>query len=670
MCRRLTSILLLLCLLLAALPVRALAAAPETQLSYTGRQLLLAAGYSDSQLAQAEDAASALYSGQAGLVQSRFDALTALALLAGTDALQARQSELDTLLQGGVTGNDAANLIASFVPVLDESSAEFAAWIAKLMLYGDYDGTSREYCQVFDVVRLDANGGSLDTAILLAAELAPYGQLPQPEHPELPFAGWYTQPEGGEPVTADTLVTGSTTLYAHWGWESAAPRKASTESMSASQDLIEFIKACEGFSKYAVWDYQQWSIGYGSYCEPGEYPDGITEEEAETLLRKYVDQVAAAVNAFAASNGLSMSQGQFDALVTFSYGVGTAWMSSGSTYDIKRYVVEGCTELEFVNCLGSWVVAGGQTLEGLVYRRMRESNIYWHGDYSMTGSIAADVPYSCLLLDSNGGTVSNSRMYTYRGRPYGLYATLPTPVREGYYFAGWTDAGGNRIDSSSLAKAACITVTAKWSQSASDAYHDPGVNGTLGFSDVSPSDWFYPYVEQAVADGLFNGVSASRFAPETTMTRAMFVQVLYRLYGAPRMAAPMPFADVRSGVWYYDAVLWARETGVVTGVSETQFAPNDTITRQQMATMLYKYSALCGNVDSATAKPLDGFPDNAQVSNYARAAMQWAIGNGIINGVSQNGQTYLRPRDGATRAQAATMLVRYSKAFSGKSGVA
>ena len=141
------------------------------------------------------------------------------------------------------------------------------------------------------------------------------------------------------------------------------------------------------------------------------------------------------------------------------------------------------------------------------------------------------------------------------------------------------------------------------------------------------------------------------------MTRAMLVTVLWRYAGRPE-AGKNPFTDVPAGQWYTEAVTWAAENGVVSGVGNGRFAPNGNITREQMASILFRYAKLTG-LDTSKRGELAGFPDEGQVSSWAREALSWAVGEGIISGTAEGGRTILKPQGTATRAQVASILMRF-----------
>lgn len=183
------------------------------------------------------------------------------------------------------------------------------------------------------------------------------------------------------------------------------------------------------------------------------------------------------------------------------------------------------------------------------------------------------------------------------------------------------------------------------------------VRSSLPFSDVSRGQWFYDYVAWAYNTGLMEGVSAGRFAPNSTTTRAMVVTIIYRLAGSPGVSGTSDFTDVPAGAWYADAVTWAAKRGIVEGMTATTFDPNDAVTREELAAMLYRYAKHKGYDTSAAENTnILSYNDALSISEYAFEALQWACGEGIINGT---GAGSLEPGGSATRAQLAAMLYRF-----------
>lgn len=173
------------------------------------------------------------------------------------------------------------------------------------------------------------------------------------------------------------------------------------------------------------------------------------------------------------------------------------------------------------------------------------------------------------------------------------------------------------------------------------------------FDDVASDAWYADAVHYVAENGIMNGAGDGTFAPYTIMNRAMLVQVLYALEGKPAVSGSS-FADVASDAWYADAVAWAAQTGIVTGLSDTTFGPDQVLTREQLATILYRYAAYKGYDVTATGD-LDSYTDAAQIGAYALEAMEWATGSSLISG--SNGA--LAPQSSATRAEAATILMRF-----------
>lgn len=191
------------------------------------------------------------------------------------------------------------------------------------------------------------------------------------------------------------------------------------------------------------------------------------------------------------------------------------------------------------------------------------------------------------------------------------------------------------------------------------------------FRDMpAPSIWSHAGLDYCIYHGYIAGTSATTVTPDGECTRAMIVSILYRVQGEPakvndyelKKLAP-PFDDVERGRWYTDAIWWAKLTGVVSGMSPSTFAPDDPITRAQLAVILYNYTQQFAPGSLTETGSLTGFPDADSVPSWARTAMAWAVGNGLISGVGENGVSYLRPDGCATRAQVATILMNYDKAL-------
>lgn len=183
------------------------------------------------------------------------------------------------------------------------------------------------------------------------------------------------------------------------------------------------------------------------------------------------------------------------------------------------------------------------------------------------------------------------------------------------------------------------------------------------FTDVK-NEWFKESVLFAYNNNLMNGMGENKFEPEGATTRAMLATILYRYEGEPLAIAASPFEDLTQ-VWYRNAVNWAFEKKIVQGTSDTTFAPDANVTREQIATMLYRYAGV-KKMDVSQRKNLTAFPDGKKVSDWAKTALEWAYAEGLITGNSINGKVYLDPQGVATRAQIATILMRFIKASAEK----
>ena len=181
------------------------------------------------------------------------------------------------------------------------------------------------------------------------------------------------------------------------------------------------------------------------------------------------------------------------------------------------------------------------------------------------------------------------------------------------------------------------------------------LSGNMPFVDVIQGDWFYDAVKYVFDSSLMNGTSATTFAPNANLTRAMLVTILYRYEGEPSATGGTAFTDVPSGYWYSSAIAWASANGIVTGYGDGRFGTNDNITREQFATILMRYAAW-KKLDTSKSADLTAFTDASAISSWALAAMKWANAEGLISGRTA---TTLAPSGNASRAEAATILMRF-----------
>ena len=266
---------------------------------------------------------------------------------------------------------------------------------------------------------------------------------------------------------------------------------------------------------------------------------------------------------------------------------------------------------------------------------------------------------------TDGGTINGEYPTTYTK---GTVTVLPTDVtKPGYTFLGWFTAyiGGVQVRQIEATETGDKTFYAHWHKTVLPP--PPVTPGTpvtparpaapvgLPFADVSSSDWFYNDVRYVYEKGIMDGTGADRFSPNAPLTRAMIVTILYRMAGSPSVSGSSDFTDVAAGKWFAKAVAWAAANGIVNGYGSGLFGPNDPVTREQLAAILYRYAVYGGMTAVTLEENLGSFADTAQLSAYAIQAMNWAVGQGLINGSGSN----LVPKAQATRAQVAAIIHRY-----------
>lgn len=266
-----------------------------------------------------------------------------------------------------------------------------------------------------------------------------------------------------------------------------------------------------------------------------------------------------------------------------------------------------------------------------------------------SGSVAA---YYTVSFNTNGGSsIASQRIKS------GAKAEEPqNPVKEGYVFNGWYTDKQMSIPydfNNSITKS--FTLYAKWTEKESGNNASEWKNP---FVDVTENDWFCNSVKYVYESDLMNGVSDTEFAPLSDVTRAMFVTVIYRMENEPP-SEPASFGDVESGSYYEKAVAWASANGIVLGVSENEFAPDENITREQIAAIMYRYAQYKGyDVSAGETADILSYTDTENISEYAVPAVRYAVGSKLIKGKSD---TTINPKDNATRAETAAILHRFNK---------
>ena len=280
------------------------------------------------------------------------------------------------------------------------------------------------------------------------------------------------------------------------------------------------------------------------------------------------------------------------------------------------------------------------------------------------GGSSSSSGYSVSTSSSDNGsfTVDKDRASS------GSTVTITANPDEGYEVGKVTvtDADGNEITVRDKGNnqytftmpSSRVTIDVEFVESeTTEEVTEPSEETTMPFTDVDENDWFYDAVKYAYENELMSGTALDTFSPDTNTTRGMIVSILYRLEGSPAITERAAFTDVESGQYYADAVAWAAANGIVSGYDAFTFGPNDNITREQMASILYRYAQYKG-IDTSAAGNLAAFSDNASISAYARTAISWAVGEGLVSGM---GDGTLAPQGQATRAQVASILMRFAQ---------
>lgn len=386
---------------------------------------------------------------------------------------------------------------------------------------------------------------------------------------------------------------------------------SAAKQYSMSEAGLNMLKSLEGYYQYAYWDYSQWSIGYGTACGENEYPNGITEPEASALLVKALAVYEAYLDIFLANNSIKVTQSQYDALVSFTYNLGNIWIRS-KDFSLRTILINGIkgyTETDIKDAFGEFVSAGGQVLSGLVKRREKEAQMFISG----------------TLFDGDAECI-----HEYSTRLYP--PTFKEKGREILY---------------------CELCGKIFAEDVINELHNP-------FTDVKIEAWYSDSLAYCIQRGYVSGVSKNSFMPNSTLTRAQFVMMLAMLDGAELSVytdTPSGFDDVKPNHWYHTAVTWAAQNGYVSGMSQTSFAPNSNVTRQQLARMFWVYAQDNG-YDMTSNADLTVFEDESKIAYWATEGVTWAVSKGIISGMSE---TTLIPGGNATRAQAARMLMVFDE---------
>ena len=295
-----------------------------------------------------------------------------------------------------------------------------------------------------------------------------------------------------------------------------------------------------------------------------------------------------------------------------------------------------------------------------------DTTIYAQWNYTGSTGGGSGVSKYTVKFETNGGTTVASKSVTRNAK----LAEPTAPTKDGYTFDGWySDKELKTAYDFSAKVTKSFTLYAKWTEKVAepDKPTEPvepteptAPEWENPFTDVKKSDWFYTNVEYAVNNKLMNGTTATTFAPNEPLTRGMLVAILYRAEGEPAVNKSIPFSDVDANAYYSNAVVWAQQNGIVNGVTENEFAPENNITREQIAAIMFRFAKYKGyDVSVGESTNILSYTDAESISEYAISAMQYVVGSGLMKGKTE---TTINPQDNATRAEIAAILQRFLEA--------
>ena len=339
-------------------------------------------------------------------------------------------------------------------------------------------------------------------------------------------------------------------------------------------------------------------------------------------------------------------------IVTFDGNGGTSSVGSMTTTNQKLTSLPSASRSGSYSFDGWYTEKSGGTKITTDTVFHANTTVYAHWTYTGGGGGGYNPPvtYYTLRFETGGGSDIPSVRETYNTY---IDLTKYVPTWRGHTFIGWYTERSltNKVSGVYLTKD--MTVYAGWRVD-----ENPGT-GVNPFTDVSEKDWFYGDVMFVYENGLMLGTSKTLFSPHGTTTRGMMATILWRMEGSPAPKGKNSFTDVEAGKWYADAITWTAENGIFAGYGKDKFGPDDPITREQLAAIFYRYADYKG-YDLTVKGNLDKFRDADKITDYAKTAMQWAVGSGLVKGKSGN---LLDPQGTATRAEIAAMLHRFIEKY-------
>lgn len=403
---------------------------------------------------------------------------------------------------------------------------------------------------------------------------------------------------------------------------SAAPVGAST----TSEEGIQMIKDFEGFSANPIFDSgTQWTIGYGNVCNPANYPNGITQSQADALLRSALVDFEESINRYTAKYNIILSQQQFDAIASITYNLGISWINSSYRFwTMLREGIEQYTDNQIASAIGVWSHVGTTVSTGVLQRRIAEIRVFLYGDYEGTSS----PNFKYLIFNGNGGSIDTDVMLYRENEAYG---ELTGATKSGSYFAGWFTTDNTQIREDSIADAN-RTLSARWSSTPVATSEPSGI-----FSDVQTTDWFYKYVIELSEKGIVSGFQDRTFRPQNTVTAGQALSLI-------TLAAGYSEAAPTSVHWASGYLSFAEESGFldVNAVSNL----DETISRELVAKVAAKALDLQPSISPTPFADCD--------DAYITALYEAGVIVGNVNPTT--GARTFKPQSSITRAEIAVIV--------------
>ena len=407
------------------------------------------------------------------------------------------------------------------------------------------------------------------------------------------------------------------------------------ETFTTSDEGAALIMEYEDFRAMPYSDNGKWYIGYGTLCEPEDFPGGVSEWEAEALLREKLVEFEDVVNTLLMDHGIAVSQAQFDAMMSMTYNLGTQWINED--YRFCSYLIEGVwqySEQEVVNAIATWCHQGSTVREHLVDRRLREAFLFLYGDYDNDGAER----YTYINFSPAGGKLENTTVFYPVGLPYG---DLPVPEMAGRSFLGWYTNTGVPVTGAETALEP-VYLTARWDgEGTGSAGNDVDLSQWVNpYKDVKDSDWFYAYVRELSAKNILGGYPDGTFQAAGTLKTG---EALKLILTAARYPDP---GNAPSGHWAGLYLELAENLGCVLPGEITDL--ESPISRLDIARIT---AAALGLEARAGASPFADVDDGSALALYEE---------GILNGAVSGGRRYYNPDNAINRAEMCAIVSRVS----------